>query len=237
MSTEVPSPGWYADPENPDNRRYWDGQHWLLPADNPQPEPEPPTVDDEEHTGPTADDVPLERGWYTMPDNSAVSRYWNGKRLASGDRTSQGEPELPRAMAAADEASSVRRFLWTNYILGALIPIYGWGAAIYVGVSEKYAAIRRHAIGIAAVALAAAAIYAVVIVSVNKSHQDRNVAADLQNLLQSNGVFGASNIDCAHQAGNLYQCSATINGQQEFATVTDDGHTIYEQGISTNGGG
>jgi Protein of unknown function (DUF2510) len=37
-------------------------------------------------------------------------------------------------------------------------------------------------------------------------------------------------------AAKASQCVGTINGQQQFASVTDDGHEIFEQRISVNGG-
>lgn len=232
MSTEAPPAGWYADPDNPATQRYWDGTQWLVPMAQPVTEPDPPTTTAQ----PAAQDELPAEGWYLDPDAPGKRRWWDGNRLIGGYQPAEpDDPALPPAAAEHSRAAENRTFLWTNYIAGALIPIWGYGVAIYVAVSEKHAKIRRHALGILAVAVLASGIYAVVIASSISSHQDVNAANDLQTLLTDHGVF-ASNVQCAHQAGNQYQCSATINGQQQFASVTDDGHQIYETGISASGG-
>ena len=231
--TEAPAPGWYADPENPATRRYWDGRTWLAPV--------PPSSATTEGAA-TLLGPPAQRprpGYFKDAADPTRRRYWNGKRLTQGtlplDPNQPEPPDLPAGAMEASAAAANRQFLWANYIIGALVPIWGWIAAIYIAVSEKRRSIRRHAIGSAAIALTAAGIYTLVIISVHNSQRDSSVASDLQSLLSSHGV-SASDISCAHQSGNLYQCSATVNGQQQFATVTDDGSTIYEVGISSSGG-
>ena len=47
--------GWYADQENPQSQRYWDGEGWT----------------NDTAIGPRA-------GWYTDPEHPGRQRYWNG---------------------------------------------------------------------------------------------------------------------------------------------------------------
>jgi hypothetical protein len=38
----LPPPGWYQDPADPDQHRYWDGQRWSDPPPTPPPLPPMP---------------------------------------------------------------------------------------------------------------------------------------------------------------------------------------------------
>ena len=147
--------------------------------------------------------------------------------------------EVIRAVAAGvdrgAEARSNRRFLIWAYVLAVLIPVVGVAIALYTAVSERRAAIRRHAIAIAGVALLAFGGYFLAISAITSSTQDRNVASDLRSLFDSHGIQYDDVGPCAHQTGNQYICTVTRNGQPTTVAVTDDGTTIYEQGISPGG--
>ena len=49
--------GWYADPEQPARRRYWDGAQWTEHFQEPPPQP---------------------AGWYPDPGVEGQQRYWDG---------------------------------------------------------------------------------------------------------------------------------------------------------------
>jgi hypothetical protein len=132
------------------------------------------------------------------------------------------------------EARSNRGFLITAYVLAVLLPIVGILLALYTAVAQRRVAIRRHAIGIAGVAIVSGVVFAVVISAVNKTNQNANVASDLRSLLDRNSVpYSKVNV-CVHQAGTQYVCMVTRKGQQIPVQVTDDGQNIYEQGISAS---
>jgi Protein of unknown function (DUF2510) len=252
-------PGWYSNPDNPAAFRYWDGKKFtgdLRARDPSKPivtipkepgwHPDPENTQYERHwDGAKFTGAPraaaanaLPEGWYLDPTNPANKRFWSGTEWTTPATGTQAPADTPPNYVAKDAmaaGSDTRGVITGNYIGAALFPLYGWIAAIYIGTSEKYTRVRRHAFGIAAVAVASAAVYVVVILLVTASHRDSHVASDLQGLLSDHGI-NATNVNCSHQSGNLYQCFATINGRQQFATVTDDGHAIYEQGISANGG-
>ena len=50
---ENPPAGWYPDPDEPANRRYWDGQKWVYD--------------------------PTPAGWYPDATMPGTQRYWNGQ--------------------------------------------------------------------------------------------------------------------------------------------------------------
>jgi hypothetical protein len=81
------------------------------------------------------------------------------------------------AQARTDRSN--RGYLWFAYIGAIIIPIVGAIVAIYTGVSERRAAIRRHAFGIAAAAILSGVVWAVAITTINKSTADNRVAGDL----------------------------------------------------------
>jgi len=102
-----------------------------------------------------------------------------------------------------------------------------------MGVTEKYAPIRRHAIGVAAVAVLSLGAWGGVIVALQGGQgaaDASRVQSDLSALIDSHGASGSA-ISCTHQQGNVWECAVTLNGQQQWATVTDDGHNIIEQGL------
>lgn len=208
--------GWYADPENLQYERYWDGTKFT-------------------GTPRAAAAAAPPEGWYPDPTSPTTKRFWDGKEWTTPAAGTQASPDappnhvIPSPMAGG---SDIRGVITGNYIGAILFPLYGWIAAIYIGTSEKYARVRRHAIGIAAVAVTSAVVYTVVILLVTASHQDSHVSSDLRSLLVDKGAATVTNIRCAHQSGNLYDCSAIVDGQQGFASVTDDGRSIYEVGIT-----
>lgn len=132
-------------------------------------------------------------------------------------------------LTAERQARSDKGFLWFAYIGAALIPVIGLVVAVYLAVSERRARIRRHAIGVAAVAVAVIGVWFVVLSS--SSHVDRNAAADLRSLLSSKGI-PYSNVACAHESGNQYSCIVATSTGQVAVQVTDDGHEIIEQGLA-----
>ena len=162
---------------------------------------------------------------------AGVCRVGSVKLLGADD-------EVIRSFAGApiptSEARSNRSFLISAYILAVVIPVVGILMALYTAVSERRAAIRRHAIAIAGVSILAAGAYVLAITSINSANQDSGVAADLRSLLNSNSIQYDSVDRCAHESGNQYVCMVTRNGQQITVQVTDDGKTIYELGISPN---
>jgi hypothetical protein len=150
------------------------------------------------------------------------------------------ESQLTAAAVPADMLTSLadegpqrsnRGLLWFAYVGAIVIPIIGAIAAIYVGVSQRGATIRRHAFGIAAAAILSGVVWAVAISTFNSNHADTRVANDLKALLDQNGI-SYTDATCSHASGNQYSCIVdTISGSTPVQ-VTDDGHTIYEQGIS-----
>jgi hypothetical protein len=132
------------------------------------------------------------------------------------------------------EEANTRNFLLGAYIGAILVPVLGIIMALYTAVSERRKAISRHAVGIAGAALLAAGGYYLIIHAITTSGQDRNVASDLRSLLNSNFIQYDSVGPCAHQSGNQYVCTVTRNGSDTTVYVTDDGKTIYEQGIAAN---
>lgn len=227
MTTDRPA-GWYPDPTNPRVNHYWTGTAWG----------EPPAADTT-HAGTPAS--VLEPGWYQDPRSQQFAQHWNGTKW-TGSRPYTNEPTLTAEQAADPEAKTGdtgdtgdRGLLIFGYTIGVLIPIIGWVLAISIGVQDRYKRIRAHAVGIALASITAAVIYTVIIVSASAAHSGPNVSADLTNLLQSKQVY-PSHVTCIHQTGNDYECWATIFGQRQYATVTDDGHYIDEQGISAAGG-
>jgi hypothetical protein len=178
-------------------------------------------------------------GWYPDPADPASVRWWNGSTFTDEPfPEAPAEPSPPAetsgtGASAADTPTLVRdrSALVTTYIVGALIPVVGWAAAIYIGVAEKYAAIRRHAIGIGAVSLLTFGIYLVLLLGGSGQPSDSAVASALSSLLanQANVIAFPSDIRCAHQTGNQYVCIVNeIGGNSLTLSVTDDGHSISE---------
>lgn len=131
------------------------------------------------------------------------------------------------------EPWSDRGVLVCGYLVGALVPVVGWVTAVYIAVSERRGKIRRHAIGIAALALATAGIYLAILLSASGPRPDSAVASDLGSLMSSHGLPYVS-ISCAHQSGDQYSCIVTgATGQGTDVVVTDDGHNIIEQGLGS----
>jgi hypothetical protein len=126
---------------------------------------------------------------------------------------------------------SDRGLLWFAYVGAIVMPIVGAITAIYVGVSQRGETIRRHAFGIAAAAILSGVVWAVGISTFNSNHADARVAADLKALLDQNGI-SYTNANCSHASGNQYSCIVVTFSGSTPVQVTDDGHTIYEQGIS-----
>ncbi len=170
--------------------------------------------------------TPRTPGWYPNPDDPATLRWWNGTNFDGDPRTVAPTATVQEDAPPEAAPKSERGFLWTSYILGALIPVYGAIVAIYVAVAESKAHIRRHAIGIGAVALISAGIYTVILTRSN-SQKDSAVQADLSNLFLQHGTY-ATDVRCSHQNGNQYICFYKADGVQHTAQVTDDGHTISE---------
>jgi hypothetical protein len=141
----------------------------------------------------------------------------------------RGTVDLPRNVG---QARDDHRFLVVAYIVAVIFPVIGILIALYTAVAERTAAIRRHAIAIAGVALIAGGGYFVAISAITSSQQDRNVVGDLRLLLDSNSIPYDDIGGCVQQSGNQYICAVTQNGQPISAQVTDDGKDIYEQGIS-----
>src|ERR1035437_3024198 len=56
-----PAAGWYKDPSDPQQKRYWDGVHWT-----------------KEVKAIAASKAP--EGWYADPKDSRQQRYWNGQK-------------------------------------------------------------------------------------------------------------------------------------------------------------
>lgn len=119
------------------------------------------------------------------------------------------------------------------YVLAVLIWPIGLVWAIYIAVAERMAPVRRHAIGVGAVSLITAAVSIFIVTTViAPASNDRNVVADLKSLLDDHAV-DYSSVQCTHQSGTQYVCAVypTDGGKPQFAQVTDDGNSIYEQGI------
>lgn len=150
--------------------------------------------------------------------------------MASPDTTHLTPPVSPELRPIA---TSDRTVLIWGYTLGVLIPIIGWAIAIHIAVGQSRAKIRRHAIGVGALALTTFGIYLAIILSLGGPRSDSAVTSDLGTLLTGNGIAYQS-IQCTHQSGNQYACLVTTTGTGGpiGVQVTDDGHSIEEQGIS-----
>lgn len=133
-------------------------------------------------------------------------------------------------------AGEPRNNLVGAYVLAVLIWPVGLVWAIYLAVAEKAAPVRRHAIGVAAVSLltAAACIFIAVTVTGPANNASR-VEGDLKSLLDDHAVHYSS-VACTHQSGTQYGCFvySPDGGKPQFAQVTDDGNSIYEQGIDAS---
>ena len=141
----------------------------------------------------------------------------------------RGAVGLPRNVGRARDD---HRFLVVAYVVAVIFPVIGILIALYTAVAERTAAIRRHAIAIAGVALIAGGGYFVAISAITSSQQEHNVVGDLRLLLDSNSIPYDDIGGCVQQSGNQYICAVTQNGQRISAQVTDDGKDIYEQGMS-----
>jgi hypothetical protein len=63
------------------------------------------------------------------------------------------------------------------------------------------------------------------------SNRDNQVVKDLNNLFMDKGVQGTAT-DCTHQSGNQFVCRVTGSSEgTTFVNVTDDGNSIFEQGL------
>jgi hypothetical protein len=60
---------------------------------------------------------------------------------------------------------------------------------------------------------------------------DASVKSDVEGLFSDNGMDWQVST-CVHQNGNAYVCSAWKGSDTRTLTVTDDGSSVYEQGIS-----
>jgi hypothetical protein len=105
-----PVPGWYPDPDNQAQQRYWDGSRWTEDRIAAAPPPAPPS------------DAPPPAGWYPDPEGEPETvRYWDGTRWTedrapySSTRTATG----PNAVRTNDSLVAA------GYILSLLIPIVG----------------------------------------------------------------------------------------------------------------
>lgn len=71
--------------------------------------------------------------------------------------------------------------------------------------------------------------------SSSSGRSDSQVQQDLTSLINSSGPSGATVNECTHQSGNQYVCQVTLSdGTKRFANVTDDGSSIYENGVGPN---
>jgi hypothetical protein len=86
--------------------------------------------------------------------------------------TSVPPPHQPVDMSAYDmkpppidygKPTSFTGLLWCAYVLSALCPVAGLGFAAYIHVADKNAPIRRHAVGVLAVAAIAFVVYILII--------------------------------------------------------------------------
>ena len=140
--------------------------------------------------------------------------------------------EIRQDEAAQARQREIRGNLWYAYVLAVLLAPVGLCYAIYMAVAEKMAPVRRHAIGVAAVSILSIVVSVLVYTMVIAPSADASrVTGDLKSLLDSHSV-AYTDVSCTHQSGNSWGCFVTINGQQQFAQITDDGHSIYEQGIA-----
>jgi hypothetical protein len=228
-------PGWYTDPENTDYKRYWDGSQFV---GNPE--------------------LNKPAGWYPDPTDPSAKRFWDGQQWVTPAAKSEAgsvatitpvsttapvatttvnggdHPINNWGLSATEDSKSNRGYLWFAYVIGAIIPVIGVCCAIYLALSERRAAIRRHAIGVGAVALSAAGIWTYAVISINNSNADGRVVGDLKGLLDDHSI-SYSDVTCSHQGGSQYACIVTTSNGPQAVQVTDDGKSIIEQGINAGG--
>lgn len=98
-------PGWYGDPEDLTQWRYFDGAGWTehrSPIDQGKPRHVPSAREGGESLPPPMAAPPAqamtsnEPGWYIDPSNPLIRRYWNGRKWTGYTASLEGPlPEIP----------------------------------------------------------------------------------------------------------------------------------------------
>lgn len=177
-------------------------------------------------------------GWYPDPTRTGGVRWWNGSAFTDEPYPTEGTDappsDPPPQPPAQPQAARGRSSLIALYVVGGLVPLIGWGTAIYIGVAERCREIRRHAAGIGLVSLLTFGVYLSLFFSLGLSGvpSDRAVQLALANLLTNEGsqIVFPNEVLCAHTSGDQYTCLVHPDNPSATLTlsVTDDGHTISE---------
>lgn len=145
-------------------------------------------------------------GWYPNPDPKGGNtlRWWNGAQY-------EGLPRPAREIPGNSSSPISSGGLFGAYVAGIAIPVVGWTLAIWFGVAERFAAIRRHALGIGLSATLAAVVYVVVIVWVAQSN-----AAHVPCIVTSSGatVCGSSAAAWCEATDSIRQAVGDPSGIQ-----------------------
>ena len=140
-------PGWYTDPEDSTQRRFFDGTRWTenrLPIDQTRPGdvPSAGTASDG-LPSPSAGPPPKamtsnDPDWYIDPKNPLIRRYWNGRKWTNYTANLEGPlPDIPRDHLTASP-TLYERFRRQNLpakIALVVAPVLFVAAAVAFGVT------------------------------------------------------------------------------------------------------
>ena len=98
MTTSI-QPGWYDNPEDSNEQRYWDGQAWTPHRQRKGVAPPPPPV--AAVAPPPPPNQPIQPGWYDNPEDSNEQRYWDGQAWTPHRQRKGVAPPPPPVAAVA----------------------------------------------------------------------------------------------------------------------------------------
>lgn len=144
--TESPPPlapkGWYTDPENGAQDRYWDGSAWTTrvePHARETNEAAGEQFNVEVSSGPSVDPVPepprdtVKAGWYNDNIDSDLLRYWDGSAWTSHTAPRFDIRPRPRPVASSASPAGGRGLAVTSLVLGILayLLLFTWFSLLF----------------------------------------------------------------------------------------------------------